>query len=85
MNDKDRETYVNVLKDLNFENYKAVSGENKSGRYKTSKTIFKDNLKGQGIDKIIPNNIIDFYTRLEVLLGLKLSDNTDTLTEARLK
>ena len=31
---------------------------------------------------IIPSNIIDNYTRLEVLLGLKLSGHTDTLTEA---
>ena len=41
------------------------------------------NLKGKGIEKIIiPSNIIDIYTRLEVLLGLKLSGHTDTLTEA---
>ena len=31
---------------------------------------------------MIPSNIIDKYTRLEVLLGLKLSGHTDTLTEA---
>ena len=41
------------------------------------------NLKGKGIEKIIiPSNIIDIYTRLEVLLGFKLSGHTDTLTEA---
>ena len=40
-------------------------------------------LEGDGVQKIIiPSNIIDFYTRLEVLLGLKLSGHTDTLTEA---
>ena len=40
-------------------------------------------LDGEGIHKIIiPNNIIDIYTRLEVLLGLKISGHTDTLTEA---
>ena len=40
-------------------------------------------LKGRGVEKmIIPPNIIDIYTRLEVLLGLKLSGHTDTLTEA---
>ena len=40
-------------------------------------------LKGKGIHKIIiPANIIDIYTRLEVLLGLKLSGHTDTLTES---
>ena len=43
----------------------------------------KPKLKGKGVEKIIiPNNIIDIYTRLEVLLGLKLSGHTNTLTEA---
>ena len=40
-----------------------------------------DDLKGEGIKIIIPSNKIDLYTRLEVLLGLKLSGHTDTLTE----
>ena len=39
-------------------------------------------LEGQGVKIIIPSNIIDIYTRLEILLGLKLSGHTDTLTEA---
>ena len=39
-------------------------------------------LEGQGMKIIIPSNIIDIYTRLEILLGLKLSGHTDTLTEA---
>ena len=40
-------------------------------------------LKGQGIEKIIiPANIIDIYTRLEILLGLKLSGHSNTFTEA---
>ena len=43
----------------------------------------KPKLKGRGIEKIIiPSNIIDIYTRLEILLGLKLSGHTDTLSEA---
>ena len=41
-----------------------------------------DNLQGEGVKIIIPSNIIDIYTRLEVLLGLKLSGHADTLTEA---
>ena len=41
-----------------------------------------DDLQGEGLRIIIPSNIIDIYTRLEVLLGLKLSGHTDTLTEA---
>ena len=39
-------------------------------------------LDGEGVKIIIPSNIIDIYTRLEVLLGLKISGHTDTLTEA---
>ena len=39
-------------------------------------------LHGQGVKIIIPSNIIDTYTRLDVSLGLKLSGHTDTLTEA---
>ena len=41
-----------------------------------------NDLQGQGIPIIIPSNIIDIYTRLEILLGLNLSGHTDTLTEA---
>ena len=42
----------------------------------------KSNLEGQGTEKnIIPSNIVDIYTRLEILLGIKLSGRTDTLTE----
>ena len=55
-----------------------------SGRYKnTKKFLIPINLQGRGIEKIIiPSNIIDIYTRLEILLGLKLSGHSDTLTEA---
>ena len=41
-----------------------------------------DDLQGEGIKTIIPSNTIDIYTRLEILLGLKLSGNIDTLTGA---
>ena len=82
LNDEDRDISTNILESLNFENYKAIRGEPKSGRYKQSKSNFKKrDLEGQGL-KIIPSNIIDIYTRLEVLLGLKLSGHTDTPTEA---
>ena len=40
-------------------------------------------LQGQGTQKIvIPSNIIDIYTSLEVLLGFKISGHSETLTEA---
>ena len=41
-----------------------------------------DDLQGEGVKIIIPSNILDIYTRLEILLGLKLSGHTNTLTEA---
>ena len=45
-------------------------------------TDCSNDLQGDGVRIFIPSNIIDIYTRLEVLLGLKLSGHTDTLTEA---
>ena len=41
-----------------------------------------NDLEGQGVKIIIPPNIIDIYTRHEILLGLKSSGHTGTLTEA---
>ena len=84
MNDKDREIFNNILESLVFENDKAMRGESKSSRYKKFKINFKKHkLEGQGIEKIItPTNITDMYTRLEVLLGFKISGHTDTLTKA---
>ena len=44
--------------------------------------ISDEDLKGQGVKFIIPSNIIDIYTRLAIILGLKLSGHSDTITEA---
>ena len=83
LNDQDREIFNNILESLDFKNYKPIRGESNSGRYKQSKTNFKrHNLEGEGVKILIPHNIIDIYTRLEILLGLKLSGHTDTLTKA---
>ena len=87
INDKHRELIIIILKSLDFEGYKAIRGESKSGRNKQSKTIFRklanqSNLEGQGVKFTIPSDIIDLYTRLEILLGQKLSGHIDTLTEA---
>ena len=83
LNDKDRDTINKVLESPDFENYKAIRGESKSGRYKQSKTkLRKRNLESQGVKIIIPSNIIDIYTKLDLSLGLKLSGHTDTLTDA---
>ena len=84
LNKKENRTYRKLLDTLDYKNYKHKSGAKNSGRYKNTQNILKPaNLQGRGIEKIIiPANIIDIYTRLEVLLGLKLSGHTDTLTEA---
>ena len=47
-----------------------------------NKTFDEIDSEGRGVKIIIPSNIIDIYTRLEVLLRLKLSGHTVTLTEA---
>ena len=77
-------TYKQLLKTLNYKNYKPEFGENKSGRYKNTRNILVPiNLQCRGSErKIIPSNIVDIYTRLEILLGLKLTGHTDTLREA---
>ena len=41
----------------------------------------RDNLQVEGVKIILPSNIIDIYTGLEILLRLKLVSHTDTLTE----
>ena len=41
-----------------------------------------DNLQGEGLKIFIASNIFDIYTRLEILVGLKLSGHTNILTEA---
>ena len=71
LNGKDREKYKKILESLDFENYKAIRDEIKFARYKYSEINFKNRfLKGKGIEKIIiPSNIIDIYTRQEILPG----------------
>ena len=51
-------------------------------QFRNIKTEEPDNLQGEGVKIIIPSNIIDIYIRLEILLGLKFSGHSDTLTEA---
>ena len=47
-----------------------------------NKTFDEMDLEGQGVKIVIPSKLIDIYTRLEILVGLKISGHTDTLTEA---
>ena len=44
--------------------------------------VSDDDLQGDGLEIIIPSNIIDIYTRLKILLGLKLSGHPEIPTEA---
>ena len=99
MNDEDKLTIYDILKNTGFYSMRHIKGLNsarfKDAKYNLPNEINKirnptlpeiqnesNDLEGQGIKIIIPNNIIDIYTRLEILLGLKLSGHTDTLTEA---
>ena len=41
-----------------------------------------DTLRGDGVKFILTSDIIDVFTRMEILLGKKLSRHTDTPTEA---
>ena len=86
----------NIKNDLGYTGLRDYPSKRKTFRTKTlprlvekiqNKTFEEitddsDDLKGEGIKIIIPSNIIDIYTRFEVLPGLKLSGHTDTLTEA---
>ena len=87
-NENDRITLYNFLTDVGYTGI----GDEKTNQTKFFTKLLKQfrnikkeepiNLEGQGVKIIIPSNIIDIYIRLEVLLGLKLSGHTDTLTEA---
>ena len=92
MTDKDKITFRDILRKTGYYNRKPTKGR-LTGRDRyikydldndASRILNLDTkLKGRGVEKIIiPPNIIDIYTRLEVLLGLKLSGHTDTRTEA---
>ena len=65
-----------------------MSGRDRYIRYELDKDVIRimelnTKLKIRGVEKIIiPSNIVDTYTRLEVLLGLKLSGHRNTLSEA---
>ena len=100
MDDEDKLTIYDILKNTGFYSMKRRKGLNlarmKDALSNLPREIANirnpplpaidnesDHLGGEGVQKIIiPSNIIDIYTRLEVLLGLKLSGHSDTLTEA---
>ena len=92
MSDDEKVVFRDILQKTNYNTYKRgkgnMSGRDRYIRYELDDEVRRilkldKKLKGRGIEKIIiPSNIIDIHTRLAVLLGLKLSGHTDTLTEA---
>ena len=84
--------FRDILQKTNYKNRKRLKGP-MSGRDRYIQNKLDDDvrkilnldkqLKGRGVEKIIiPSNIINIYTRLKVLLGVKLSGHTDSHTEA---
>ena len=65
------------------ESLRKLDEEIQNRTYEEVKLDSDNNLQGERVKIIIPSNIIDIYTRFEVLLGLNLrAGHTDTLTEA---
>ena len=92
LSDKGKVVFRDILVKTGYYKHKPgkgrMQGRDRYIRYELDNDVIRimdlnTRLKGKGIEKIIiPSNIIDIYTRLEVLLGLKLSGHTNTLTEA---
>ena len=96
-NDNDFLTLYHILKDVKYtgirdrpsnrkhfftETLPKKVSEIQNVRFVETTDDSDSDLQGEGVKIIIPSNIIDIYTRLEVLLGLKLSGHRHTLTEA---
>ena len=89
MTDKDKLIFRDILQKIGFYNRKPTKGR-LTGRDKYIEydldndvrriQILHTKLKGRGIEKIVkPSNIIHIYTRLELLLGLKLSGDNEVI------
>ena len=88
MDDENVLIFDKILNSLNYD----PSKDSKSKRTKFFKNDLKNRvhkiknsplrIQGEGVETIIPSNIVDIYTTLEILLGFILSGHTDTLTEA---
>ena len=88
-NENDKINLYNFLTDIGYNGL----GDERTNQKKFFTKLFENyrkikkkeanDLEGRRIEKIIiPSNIVDICTRLEVLLGSKLSGHTNTLTEA---
>ena len=89
MDDESVSTFHKILGSLNYD----PSKDSNSKRTKCMKNDIKKRvhkirnplsaLQGQGNEKTnIPSNIIDIYTRLKILLGLKVGGHNNFLTKA---
>ena len=92
MNDIDKVVLRDMLTKTNYYERIPIRGRI-SGRDRYIKNNLDDDvrrllnkdtkLSGRGIEIFnLPSNKVDIYTRLDILLGLKLSGHTNTLTEA---
>ena len=92
LNDMEKVIFRDILQKTNYNNRKRQKGP-MSGRDRYIQIKLDDDVRkilyldkqyrARGVEKIIiPSNIIDIYTRLEILLGLKLSGHSNALTEA---
>ena len=92
MTDNDKLIFRDILRKTGYYNRKPTNdrlkGRDRYNKYELDTDVSRilnldTKLKCRGVEKIIiPSNIIDIYTRLEILLGLKLSGHSNTLTEA---
>ena len=88
-NEYDRITLYNFLTDIKYDGLGDIRSSQKN--FFTNLIKHYDNIKkeefgdisGSGVKKnIIPSQVVNIYSRLEILLGLNLSGHSDTLTEA---
>ena len=89
MTDTEKVIFRDILQKTNYNDGKrqkgTISGRDRYIKYELDNEvrrilILDKQLKGRGVEKIIiPSIIVDIYTRLEILLGLKVSGHTDTL------
>ena len=92
LTDKDKLSFRDILEKTGYYNRtptkSQLTGRDRYIKYDPDKDVIgilnlDTKLKGRGIEKNIPpSNIIDIYTRLERLLGLKFSQHTDTRSGA---
>ena len=90
-NENDNLMMNNIIRDLGYTGYVYRDSKRKTFLIITlpklvhevqNRTFDEIDLGGQGVKIILPSNKVEKYTRLEILLGLKVSGHTDTLTEA---